>query len=177
MFNKLEEIIKKCRGNVLAIGLDDKLLNIFDKNQYVNLFSINSNKKNNEFKKSKKKIINREKSINIKKLRKYINKKSINILICNMNEMIDYYKYFIKDSIYLNNGEIYIYSTNEIDKEFIINKYNRYNVKITSIDYKNGYIIKVDNTNGKNIFFKDKFYFIKDSLYNIAEFIGNILAS
>ena len=40
MYNKLEEIIKKASGNVLAVGLDDKLLNYFDKNNMVNLFSI-----------------------------------------------------------------------------------------------------------------------------------------
>jgi len=32
MFNKLEEIIKKVEGNVLVIGLDNKLLDKFDKN-------------------------------------------------------------------------------------------------------------------------------------------------
>ena len=177
MFNKLEEIIKKCTGNVLVIGLDNKLLNSFNKNTLVNLFAINSNKSNGIFKKSKKKTTNQGKSINIKKLRKYINKKSVDILICNMNEMIDYYKYFIRDSIYLNNNIIYIYATNEIDKEFIIARYNRYNVKISNIGYKNGYIIKIDNTRGKNNFVKDKLYFIKDTFYNIAESIGNILIS
>ena len=159
MFNKLEEIIKKCTGNVLVIGLDNKLLNSFNKNTLVNLFAINSNKSNGIFKKSKKKTTNQGK------------------LICNMNEMIDYYKYFIRDSIYLNNNIIYIYATNEIDKEFIIARYNRYNVKISNIGYKNGYIIKIDNTRGKNNFVKDKLYFIKDTFYNIAESIGNILIS
>ena len=45
------------------------------------------------------------------------------------------------------------------------------------MDYKNGYIIAIDNKNGKNNFLKDKLYFIKDTLYNFAEFIGNILVS
>lgn len=178
MFNKLEEIIKKIQGNVLVIGLDDKLLNKFDKNNKVNLYAIYSNKSNGVFSKSqKKKKTNKGKNINIKKLRKYINKKSVDYIICNMEEIKQYYKYIIKDTIYLNSNVIYIYSSNEIDKEFIINKYSRYNTKITSIDYKNGYIITIDNTNSKNNFFKDKLYFIKDTLYDLAETIGNIMIS
>ena len=177
MFNKLEEIIKKIEGNVLVIGLDDVLLNKFEKNNKVNLYSIYSNKSNGIFSKSKKKQTNKGKTINIKKLRKYINKKSVNWLICNMEEIMEYYKYIIKDTIYLNNNIIYIYSSNEIDKEFIIQKYKRYNVEITFTDYKNGYIITINNKNGKNNYFKDKIYFIKDTFYNIAEVIGNILIS
>ena len=30
-------------------------------------------------------------------------------MFCNMNEMFSYYKYFIKDSIHLNNNKLYIY--------------------------------------------------------------------
>lgn len=177
MFNKLGEIIKKLEGNVLVIGIDDNLITKFDKNNKVNLYSIYSNKSNGIFSKSKKKQTNQGKTINIKRLRKYINKKSVDYLICNMEEMKDYYKYIIKDTIYLNNNIIYIYSSNEIDKDFIISKYKRYSVEIKVTDYKNGYILAIDNKNGKNNYLKDKLYFIKDTFYNIAEFIGNILIS
>ena len=129
MFNKLEEIIKKVEGNVLVIGLTEKLLNKFDKNNKVNLYAIYSNKSNNIFSKSKKKQTNKGKNINIKKLRKKINKKSVDYIILNMEEIKQYYKYVIKDTIYLNNNTIYIYSSNEIDKDFIIDRYNRYDVK------------------------------------------------
>ena len=98
-------------------------------------------------------------------------------MIINMEEVIKYYKYIIKDTIYLTNNLIYIYSTNKIDKEFIIKKYKRYNVKITYTDYKNGYIIVIDNTNGKNNRLKDMLYFISDTFNNIAEFIGSLLIS
>lgn len=177
MFNRLEEIIKASEGNVLAVCLDNNLIQKFDKNNKVNLYSIDSGKTSGIFGKQSKKTTNRGKTINIKRLRKYINKNSVDILICNMNEMFKYYKYFIKDSIYLNNNKIYIYATNEIDKEFIIRKYKRYNVSINETDYKNGFIITIDNTKGKNKFIKDKLYFIKDTLYNLAELIGNILVS
>ena len=178
MFNRLSEIIKKIQGNVLVIGLDNKLLEIFESNNKVNLYSIYSSKSSSKtYSNSKKKQTNKGKSINIKKLRKYLNKKSVDYLIINMDEVIKYYKYIIKDTIYLNNNLIYIYSSNEIDKDFIINKYKRYNVKTNVTNYKNGYIITIDNTNGKNNIIKDKLFFISDTFYNIAEFIGNVLIS
>lgn len=178
MFKKLEEIIKQIKGNILIVELDDELIEKFDKNNQVNLLSISSNRDSKGVKvQSKKKVTNKGKNINIKHLRRYINKKSTDVIICNMNLMFKYYKYFIKDSIYINNNTIYIYATNDIDKDFLISKYNRYKVKIDVLNYKNGYILRIDNTKGKNNYFKDKIYFIKDTFYNMAEFIGNILVS
>lgn len=175
MFNKLEEIIKKVEGNVLTICLDDKLINSFNNNNKINLYSIESNKRKIGIKSKHKMKNNKGKSIKIKKLRKYLNKKSVDYLFCNMNEMFKYYKYFIKDSVYLNNNKLYIYADKEIDKDLLIKNYKRYNVEINCTEYKNGYILIIDNKNSKNNFFKDKIYFIKDTFYNAAEIIGNVL--
>lgn len=177
MFNKLGDIIKKIEGNVLVIGLDNNLIDKFEKNNKVNLYAIYSNKSTNMFSKGKKKETNKGKNINIKKLRKYINKKSVDYLIYNIDEIKDYYKYIIKDTIYLNNNVIYAYCSKEIDKDFIINRYKRYNVEIEYIEYKNSYLFIIDNKNGKNNFVKDILYFIKDTFYNAAEAIGNLLIS
>lgn len=178
MFNKLEELIKKCEGNVLSVCLDDKLINLLNDNKKVNLYSIESNTNVSFFKKKKsKRSTNKGKNINIKKLRKYLNKNSVDYMFCNMNEMFSYYKYFIKDSIYLNRKTLYIYANNDIDKELLIKNYSRYNTKIECTDYKNGYILTIDNKNSKTNLFKDILYLIKDTLYNIAEAIGNLLIS
>ena len=176
MFNALENIIKKCKGNVLAMCLDDKLMMQLNRNDNIGLISIESNKSRGIVgKPSKKKKLNGSKTISIKKIKKYINKKSVDVLFCNMNEMNNYYKYFIKDSIYLCCDTIYLYFDNDIDLEFIENKYKRYNTKIVSTKYKNGYIVKIDASKAKNNWFKDRLYLIHDSLYNLVEFIGNIL--
>ena len=120
MFNKLEEIIKKVEGNVLTVCLDQKLMNAFNNNNKINLYSIDSKKSKNIFKNKNKRKTNKGKNINIKKLRKYMNKKSVDYLFCNMNEMYNYYKYFIKDSVYLNNNKLYIYLDKKIDKLLLI---------------------------------------------------------
>ena len=177
MFNKLESIIKNCKGNILTVCLDQKLMEAFNSNNNITLLSIESNSKLGTNSKTKKKKLNGSKNISIKKLRKYINKKSVDILFCNMNEMYDYYKHFIKDSIYLCNNTIYLYFDNNIDLNFIKKKYNRYNVTIEETKYKNGYILKIDASAAKNSFIKDKFYLLHDSLYNLMEIISNILVS
>ena len=191
MYKHLEELIKKSSGNVFTVCLDDLLISRFDNKKNINLYSLTSNIKNMNieetriiglFAKSKKdkpkyKKNNEGKDINIKKLRKEINKKSVDYLFCNMNEIFTYYKYFIKDSIYMSRNKIYLYFNNEIDKNFLISKYNRYNVEIKEIKYKNGYILEIDSNKAKNNFVKDKIYFIKDTLYNIGDFIGNLMIS
>ena len=191
MYKHLEELIKKSSGNVFTVCLDDLLISRFDNKKNINLYSLTSNIKNMNieetriiglFAKSKKdkpkyKKNNEGKDINIKKLRKEINKKSVDYLFCNMHEIFTYYKYFIKDSIYMSRNKIYLYFNNEIDKNFLISKYNRYNVEIKEIKYKNGYILEIDSNKAKNNFVKDRIYFIKDTLYNIGDFIGNLMIS
>ena len=178
MFNKLEEILKEIEGNVLTVCLDEKLMKFAYNNDKINLYSIESNINSGLFRRKRnKRKTNKGKTINIKKLRKYINKKSVKYMFCNMNEMFNYYKYFIKDSIYLNNNKLYLYFDKNIDKELIIKNYKRYNIKIEEIEYKNSYLLIIDNTNSKSNLLKDIIYFIKDTLYNIAEAIGNLLIS
>ena len=178
MFNKLEEILKEIEGNVLTVCLDEKLMKFAYNNDKINLYSIESNINSGLFRRKRnKRKTNKGKTINIKKLRKYINKKSVKHMFSNMNEMFNYYKYFIKDSIYLNNNKLYLYFDKNIDKELIIKNYKRYNVIIEEVEYKNSYLLIIDNTNSKSNLLKDIIYFIKDTLYNIAEALGNLLIS
>ena len=186
MYKRLEELIKQCKGNIFTVCLDDKLMSEFDKKNNINLYSLTSNNTANSViglvskkkkDKPKYKKNNKGKDINIKKIRKEINKKSVDYMFCNMNEVYSYYKYFIKDSIYMSNGKIYIYFNNEINKDFIIEKYKRYTSSIKETKYKNGYLLEIDVGNAKNNFLKDILYFIKDTMYNLAELIGNLMIS
>ena len=178
MFNKLDEIIKKLEGNVLTIGIENKLLDNFEKNNNINLYSIDSKNNSGIFGRNKnKRKTNKGKVINIKKLRKYINKKSVDYMFCNMNEMFSYYKYFIKDSVYLNNNKLYIYANKDIDKDLLIKNYKRYKTNVEYFEYKTGYILIIDNKESKTNILKDILYIIVDTFYNIAEAIGNLLIS
>ena len=64
MFKYLIDIIKNLKGNVLTIGIDDKLLNGFNKNKSVNVYTLDKAK--GIFSKSKKRKTEKGKTINIK---------------------------------------------------------------------------------------------------------------
>ena len=63
------------------------------------------------------------------------------------------------------------------DVENIIKRYKRYNTEIEVIKCDDGNIVKINTSKAKNKFLKDKFYFIVDTLSNIADIIGDILVS
>jgi len=178
MKNFFYNVIKKFKGNVLTIGVDDDyILKYMNNNSNINVFTIDKDKGNRIIKRKKRKM-NSSKNINIKKLKKYFYKKSIDYIICDITEIKDYIKYFVPNSIYLNCNKLYIYGNNDIiDVETIIKKYKRYKTTIDVKLYKDDYIITIDNTKSKNKRLREKFYFIKDTFINLADFISTILVS
>ena len=179
MYKYLFDIIKKMEGNVIGLGLDDKLLYEFSKNNKVNVYTIErSNKKfGNGLIKSKKRRTSSGKSINIKKLYKYFKKNSVDYIICNLEEVNDYLKYFIRDTIYLDKNNIYLYGNMDIDMELIKKRYQRYNAVVDIKKYKNGVLLTIDSSKANRNWFMDKMYFISDTFYNLIDFISNVLVS
>ena len=176
MNKELIKIIKKLSGSVLTIGLDDELINELEKNSKIlELDEINlTSRKKGEVKRSNLKGL-KGKKINIKKLRKIYNKKRTNYILCNYEILKRYMRYFIKDSVYINNKTLYLYGTSIKDVKNIITKYKRYNVLIKPTENKDYFILEIDNSNSKNNFFKDILYFIFDTFELISDLIGNFL--
>lgn len=180
MYKYLLEIIKKIEGNVIGVGLDDKLLLGFSKNKKVNVYTIEQSKSGliSGLGKRKMRKTSSGKTINIKKLYKYFKKQSVDFIICNVEEVNDYLKYFIRDTIYLNKKNIYLYGNkSDIDTELFEKRYKRYNTKIEIKEFKDSILIIIDSSESKRNWFMDKLYYIKDTLYNIVEFISNVLIS
>lgn len=178
MYKYLLEIIKKMEGNVIGVGIASKLLDGFNKNNRVNVYTIDNAKPGIGISKSKKRTTSSGKTINIKKLYKYFKKDSIDYIICNIEEVNDYLKYFIRDSVYLNNKTLYLYGNkNIIDIDLLKKRYKRYKSILEVKEYKNSLLLIIDNSNKKINWFMNKLYFILDSLYNLVEFISNVLVS
>ena len=176
MNKELIKIIKKLSGSVLSIGLDDELnLSLENNDKIEELDEINLISKKKGSIKTNKKIKLKSKKINIKKLKKIYNKKKTNYIICNYEVMKKYMRYFIKDSVYINNKLLYLYGISIKDTKSIIKKYKRYNVLIKPIENKDYFIIEIDNTNSKNNIFKDILYFISDTLELVSDLIGDFL--
>jgi len=169
---KIYEITKYLTGNVLGIGVDEKISEILEKNDKVtNCNLLNSKVKLKEVGKSKK-----GKKISIKKIRKIFKKKNVDFIICNINEIKKHLKTFIRDSVYINKNLLYIYDIdNEELKNDLIKKYKRYNTKIEEIKDKNKSILKIDNTNSKTNKLKDIKYQIVDTLVSLYNIISDLL--
>ena len=169
MNKELIKIISDIEGFVLAIGIDDKMANAVDKNdKIVKCDILNYFSKKEEKGKAKK-----QKTINIRNIRKIYKKKKVDYIVCNYTQIQKYLKTFVKDSIYINKTKLYYFG--ELDEELIIKKYKRYNTKIEIKKYKNDSIIEIDNSKAKNNILKEFIYKIVDGFNNFVEVIGDIL--
>ena len=178
MYKYLLELIKEMEGNIIGIGLDSKLLSGFNKNKKVNVYTIDSIQTSFGILPSKKRKMNSGKTISIKKLYKYFKRKSIDYILCNYEEIDKYLKYYIRDSVYLNNKTIYLYGKKEdIDVDLLKKRYSRYNTNIEIKEFKESILLIIDSSDTKISKLKNKLYFISDTFYNFIEFISNILVS
>lgn len=174
--DKIVEIINKLSGTILGIGIvEDNYLDAINENDDITLCHL-MNLKNLQSKNSK--ALFKTKTINIKKIRKKFKKKKINYIICKIDDIKDYLRTFIKDSIFIAKEKIYFYGNKEIiDYEKLISKYNRYNTKISTFQDKDYIIIEIDVTKAKNEFIKDIGYSFVDTAEYIADLIANALMS
>ena len=171
--SNIKKYIKNMTGTVIGVGIDNKeILETIEKNNKILVCDLlNSvNIEDNLIQKRKTKKY-------VKKLRKKYKKKNVNYIIVNSNEINRYLKTFVRDSVYINDTEIYYYMDKNYDIENITKRYKRYNTEIEVIKCDDGNIIRINTSKARNKFFKDKFYFIVDTLSNIADIIGDILVS
>jgi len=171
---KIYDITKCTSGNVLGIGVDEKITELLEQNSLVtNCNLLNSYTKQTKNKKTKKQ---KTKQIRIKKLRKVFKKKKVDFIICNIEEIKKYTKTFIKDSIYINKDMLYIYNIKDEElKQELIKKYKRYNTIVEEIKDQETTILKIDNKNSKTNIFKDIFYLIIDTLIQLFNIISDLL--
>lgn len=169
--DELVNYIKKMNGSVLGFNIDDdKLINVIDKNSNIIECNLLSDKEGITKCKGKAKIVN------IRKIKKQFKKKKIDYIISDVEAIERYLKTFVKDSIYINRNTIYIYTNKDYDYTNIISKYKRYKIDIKVDECNDGYIIIVKVGNKKTNYFKDKIYYIIDTLINLVDLIGDIMA-
>ena len=165
---------KNMNGSLIGIGIKDlELIHTIDKNKKILmcdlLNSISPDSKNTDKKRQKKKYV--------RNLKKQYKKKNIDNMIINVEEVEKILKTFIRDSIYINKETIYYYSKRKTILEKIEHRYHRYTKDTEITKYEDGYILKINTINTKNKFFKDKLYYIHDTLSNGADIIADILIS
>lgn len=155
-----KKIINKLSGTTLLIDVKDEYLDIVKDNKKILLQA--------EIEDTSHKIISR-KSISFKKLKKKIN--NHDNLIFHINIPNNFISNMIKESIYIIDKKIVIYSDYEID---IIHRYKRVNAIIKEY-HDTIYVYEIDLTNKKINKLKNKLYGIIDIIENFINFIANIL--
>lgn len=173
---KLIYEIKDLKGYVLGVGiLKNKILTELNKNDYVEVNILtNNNISIPASSKLKPDSSKKGKKIVIKKLKKYFKKKKPDYIICNIDDVKSYLKYFVKDSLYITKQRIYIYSdSKDVDLKDIEKKYLRYTKSVEIINDA----ILIDTTNYNPNIFKNACYYFVDTLVAIYDFIANVIAS
>lgn len=174
MNKQLLEIINNLKGSLLGIGLNDgTYLDAIENNDDIHTCYILSNLSLTGKKFSMAKH-GRSKKINIKKIKKHFKKKSLDNIICNYDIIKQFQRSLVPNSIYLNSGYLYIYGS-QTEIESLKQKYQRYTNKIKINKFKDGFIMKINNQNTKNNFFKDIIFKIKDLGADIIDFITELL--
>ena len=173
MFKFFKNVTADLSGKVVTIGIDDKIITMLKQNKNVEIYDINKTDGISLFQK-KKRTTSTGKKINIKKMYKYFNKKSIDFIICDYEQILSYYKHVFRDSIYLNNNKIYYYAKKDVDLDYI-SKYKRYNSKITKTEFKDYNLVIIDNSNCKTSKLKNIKYYFSDTLNNLVDFISNVI--
>ena len=167
------------KGNVLGICIEDgRILSRIRKNKDIVYHELERKKKISIFSKGKKVNNKKGKSVRIKKFRKLFKPKSIEYVIINLDDMLDYYKYMASNSIYICKKKIYVYGNSEyVTAKDVAKKFERYTKNVEKIQDGTEYTVIVDCTNTKFKFFKEKFYIVIDTFCNLGDMISCILTS
>lgn len=181
MINELNKIAKEITGSVLVIGFfeEDKIIQILEKNKKLSLFShlTSKSKERNQKIKRKRKFFG-NKTINIKKLYKELKKERYDYIICEFDIVKPYLDNFIRNSYKITNKKIYfILSEDMYDYEELELRYNRYKATTLTQGAEGEYLVEVDVTKMHMNIFKRIIYRLRDTIYNISEFISNIIIS
>ncbi len=164
------------QGTVLGIGnLSAKITAAIEKNEHIlNCYLLEVPSRG--LRKKKLKLRQRSKTVNIKKIRKVFKKKRIDNIICHYETIKDFLKTFIRDSVYITKGTIYIYGE-KADLEKLIKRYNRYTQNIEVQEKEDVFVLTIDIQNAQNHKFKDMAYWWADTLEAFVDFMTIILVN
>lgn len=172
---KLHSIIKKLKGNVLVIGIEEEeLLKAIHDNPNITKCNMLNAITSNSIKEYSEK--RRKKNFEIKKLRKRFHKKKVDSIFCNMEDIYPYLKTFVKDSVYINRGKLYFYGEKgKYSLEKMIQKYKKYHAKVEQ-DFEGDYFfVTISNECSKPNKLKDIWYLVSEFMIWLYEIIGDML--
>ena len=171
--------IKNMSGTTLGIGINKEAIrNAIEKNKNIETCYLLEEPIQGVSKFGRKKLyFNKKlKKVNIKKIRKIFKKKRIENLICNYKTISPFLKTFVKDSVYINKGKLYIYGQ-KTELDSLIKKYRRYTDKIEIEENKDDFLIIIDNKNSKNNKLKEFCYWWSDTFESLLDLLTTLLVN
>lgn len=177
--NELEKICEKLQKSVLIVGFNEesKLVKNIKKNKNIDTVYTLTNHLGEKYKKNKKKKkLNAEKNIDIKKLKKELKGQTFDYIVCDFNTVNPFFRSFVKNSILIANKKVYLYVDGlDYEHDQILYRYERYGSKTFKSGSKEEYLFEIDVTSARVPFYKTFLYWFKDVSYDFVEFIANIL--
>lgn len=171
------KLIESLKGSMIGIGLEEKeLLDAIEKNDAIyECALLNSIALENEEK--RKRIPGRKRRLAIRKLRKKFKKKKHQVMLINYKHIEDYLKTVVRDTIYITDGDVYIYGLGEDEVELLKSRYQRYHVTMDIKKRKKGYLMTIHVGMAKPHFILDRFYFLFDTLSNGVRLLSDFLVN
>ncbi len=166
--------LKKETGDGLAICPTNDMIQILQKNDSIlscDILSEGSHGKG-------KKFFHKNPYFSFRKMRKQFKKKTKHFVVADIYALETHFKTFIPDSIYITNGTIYLYVFHsDYDLSLLQKRYQRFHVPCYVESCKDGFMLKIEVGSTKNHYWKDKSYYLIDTIMDIADMIGDALAS
>lgn len=170
----LSSYIKKMKGNLLCIGIEDsKLIDLIDNNNEIKNCDILSDSTDND----NLLVEAKQKKIWIYKLRKVFKKNRFHYIVAPISMLKKYLKTFVRDSIYINSDTIYLYAKKEYDYKRLQQMYNRYYAKFKVEECQDGNIFIIDVKNTRDHPLKNKLYYCLDCIVDTIDMIGDFLSN
>lgn len=170
MKNELISEIKKLQGFVLGIGLDDTLQDAIYENENIHKCDLMENMQRGKGSSAK----GFTKSISIYQLKKKYKKNKIDFIICNLEDIDIYMKYFLRDGTYIVKQKIYLYGPlSDTEKEALQERLQRYDFCITYKQKKNQSLFILEKKECH--YLKNYLYFVQDSISSYLDKISSIL--
>ncbi len=168
--------IKTMQGSLLGIGIQSEKIKEAIQNNKNILTCYLLEESSSPLNKKKLKLKEKKRTINIKKIKKVFKKKRIDNIICSYQTIKPFLKTFVRDSVYINKGDLYIYGSKD-DLYELKNKYQRYTTNIEIKEEKTTSVLIVNNQTTKNNRLKDIGYWWLDTGTAIADFLTMILVN
>lgn len=168
----INQKIEEGKGNVLAICPTDSMITSLEKNDAITVCDVLSNPKQN----GEGKRTFRQKTFNFKKMRKKFKKKRKDMIIGEVTELSRYMKTFVRDSIYITKGTIFLFIQNpDYDYDLLVKRYKRFGIDCVIEKCDDGILFTMEVGQAKNHFWKEKIYYIIDILIEMIDLIGDVL--